>query len=68
MSIHPLRVALDRVWPKLLFGAGWVVFGLTVVAGNRLPVPALFFGPTLMATALILMFRKNAQRRALDKP
>ena len=53
----------SRLWPRLLFAAGWVVFWLAVTIGENLPLHALFVGPGMMAAALILLARKNAHGR-----
>jgi hypothetical protein len=64
MSSRDFYVYLTHQWPKLLLAVGWCVFWLVVVSGERLPIPALFIGPGMMAVGLVVLGRKRSRTRS----
>jgi hypothetical protein len=50
-------------WPKALVLVGWILFWLAGVAGERVPLEALFPGPALMLAGVVMIVRNNPKLR-----
>lgn len=51
------------IWSRILLVAGWGAFWLAGIAGEKLPVVAVFVGPAIMAVALVLLSRNRKYTR-----
>ena len=65
MPLSNRHVALERwvihTWPSILLKSGYALFWLSCLFSARLPTAALFIGPGLMVSGVIL---REWQRRA----
>jgi hypothetical protein len=50
-------------WPKALVLVGWILFWLAGVAGERVPLEALFLGPALMLAGVVMIVRNSPKLR-----
>ena len=50
-------------WPKAVVLVGWILFWLAGVAGESVPLEALFLGPVLMLAGVVMIVRNSPKLR-----